>query len=413
MNDQQESFAGVQRSSIRTLVFDHPYWSLFVLALVVRAGAALAINHAFDGSLFLDDRTYVDMATDWAEGSTERWDSYTAWLFTRTATLLVPLGLVFKLVGGSMLVGQLFVAFFGAITAVLVARLVAMVLELRWALLAGGVVAVWPSLVIFSATVMKDALAWAALVGLAVAIGSLNRSTGPRMYASAALAAGLLLALGHIRVHTLVVAAWALLIAVVVGPAAGKPARIGVAFLLVLVIPWMVTAGPFGVQMGGAIAEIEAIRTSHATGGSAVEASGTARGLAYLPTGITVMLFEPLPWRSAGTDFFNLARIENVGWYVLLMLAAAGAWRGVWAHRDVLPFPLIVGGGTLLMWSFVEGNIGTAFRHRGEFAWAVVVFAVMGASTLMREVGTRSSDDGGEEHPVRLRGVSGGSGRAR
>lgn len=393
---------------------DHPYWSIFAVALAVRVGAALVIHRALGGSLFLDDRTYVDMAVAWAENSTESWDSYTSWLFQRTATLLVPLGLLFKLVGGSILLGQLFVAVFGATTAILVARLVAMVLERPWPLVAGGIVALWPSLIIFSATVMKDALAWTALAGLAVTVGHLNRSTGRRMYLYAAGAGLLLLALGHIRVHTTVVAAWALLIAVVLGPAVARPRRVVLALVLAMAIPWVVTAGPFGVHMGGGFAEVEEIRASHATGGSAVQApaggDGAMGGLSYLPTGIAVLLFEPLPWRSGGSVVFNLARVENLAWYLLLLLAVAGVWTRLRDHRDTLAFPLFVGGGTLLMWSFVEGNIGTAFRHRGEFAWAVVVFAVVGASTLVRDGGSSSSGGTKDERIADLPGVAGESG---
>jgi hypothetical protein len=48
----------------------------------------------------------------------------------------------------------------------------------------------------------------------------------------------------------------------------------------------------------------------------------------------------------------------------------------------VLAFPLLVGGALVCMWALVDGNIGTAFRHRGEIVWAVVVLAAHGLATV-------------------------------
>ena len=38
----------------------------------------------------------------------------------------------------------------------------------------------------------------------------------------------------------------------------------------------------------------------------------------------------------------------------------------------------------ITMWSLVDGNFGTAFRHRGEVVWAVVVLAAVGAERLLK-----------------------------
>jgi hypothetical protein len=49
-------------------------------------------------------------------------------------------------------------------------------------------------------------------------------------------------------------------------------------------------------------------------------------------------------------------------------------------------FPILVGGGILVMYALTEGNIGTAYRHRGEFVWVV---AILGSSGLDRLVARR------------------------
>lgn len=102
-----------------------------------------------------------------------------------------------------------------------------------------------------------------------------------------------------------------------------------------------------------------------------------AANLANLPRGLSVMLLEPLPWRDPTSANMNLARWENLIWYPLLLLAAVGLWPSR-KHLSVMAFPLFAGGGMLLVYALAEGNIGTAFRHRGEFVWVVALLAGVG-----------------------------------
>jgi hypothetical protein len=41
-----------------------------------------------------------------------------------------------------------------------------------------------------------------------------------------------------------------------------------------------------------------------------------------------------------------------------------------------------VGLGTIAMWALIDRNFGTAYRHRGEFLWAVVVLGALGYRKL-------------------------------
>lgn len=99
--------------------------------------------------------------------------------------------------------------------------------------------------------------------------------------------------------------------------------------------------------------------------------------ITHLPRGVTLMLLEPLPWRAPTSTNMLFARIETIFWYPLLVLAAAGL-ISVRRHLAVMVFPLLAGGGMLLAYGLAEGNIGTAYRHRGEFVWVVALLAAMG-----------------------------------
>ena len=105
--------------------------------------------------------------------------------------------------------------------------------------------------------------------------------------------------------------------------------------------------------------------------------------LGYLPTGIRVMLLDPLPTHLGQGSRTILAFAEHLIWYPTLLLAVWGL-RGLRSRSPDLIYAFITSVGLVTMWALVEGNFGTAYRHRGEFVWAVVVFAAVGAEDLLR-----------------------------
>jgi hypothetical protein len=97
------------------------------------------------------------------------------------------------------------------------------------------------------------------------------------------------------------------------------------------------------------------------------------------------MLLEPFPWTAHRNSRVLFAQIDTLIWYPILGLAMVGALM-VRCHPNVLAFPLVCGSGLLVMWALAEGNVGTAFRHRGEFVWAAILLAAFGAQRLWPRV---------------------------
>ena len=114
--------------------------------------------------------------------------------------------------------------------------------------------------------------------------------------------------------------------------------------------------------------------------------------LKHLPRGLVVMLLEPVPWRTPTSSNMNLARWENFVWYPLLLLAAIGLF-GARKHLHALAFPILAGGGMLIAYALSEGNIGTAYRHRGESVWAIVLLAGLGAQMMHERWQKRREED--------------------
>jgi hypothetical protein len=474
----------------------HPVASAFVVALAIRMATSVGVFFVTGGTLFSDDTTYPAMAAAVVEGRSDSWDEYTLWLYNSTSTYTVPLTFLFRLFGTAPLVGMFFTGVLGALTAALAARLVLESLTGRAALAVGLVVAVLPSQVLFSSLTLKDATVWALLAGAAVLVSAAGRSSGWSLAAPLSGLAVILVLLGHVRVHTMVVAAWAIALASLAGIRRHRLWRSGGAALLLLCIPAILGVGPGGMSLVIAsqgdlehrrvanaigattafvetpsevdtptereVAAVEAeirrlerdqrgfdaqlseldrqvgvleerISAAEAEGedlvairlrqevqdlrarrerievrrslletraaelaqaaadgpaaaergvtGPVDEATSFARDLRHLPTGLVVMLVAPLPWQVDGNPNVRLAALETVVWYPLLLLAFA-ALPAVRRYGRTLWFPVLVAAAVALMYALTEGNFGTAYRHRGELVWAVVVLAGFGARSV-------------------------------
>jgi hypothetical protein len=116
---------------------------------------------------------------------------------------------------------------------------------------------------------------------------------------------------------------------------------------------------------------------------SELEDAGGARSVAYIPAGLTVVLLRPFPWEAATepSASLKLAGLESLLWYPILIFALIGLVAARRHHRQ-LAFPLLVLGATALMYALTEGNLGTAYRHRGEFVWVVALVASLGLSRV-------------------------------
>jgi hypothetical protein len=334
--------------------------------------------------LALDDAGYSDMAADMAAGRSAAWETPTRFLYQRTATFLIPLSLLYKVVGPSPLAGSLFVALLGAGAAAVAALLVLRPLGTGGALLAGGVVALLPSQVAWSATTLKDAAVWLVEVTVALVVAAAWRAS-PRRAAAALTIGGTvgLVLLGHLRVHSVVVAGWAMALAFLFSPR-GRRWLTALALAVAVGGLWVSGAGLAGIGVFTAATRLEELRAAGAEGANSAipsDPNGWLGEAAYLPRGLAVILFEPSPWYQGDGTRVGFARIDTLLWYPLLPLALVGAVSVVRRHHSHL-YVLIATGATAVMYAMAEGNVGTAFRHRGELVWGTAVLAAFGVEHL-------------------------------
>jgi branched-subunit amino acid transport protein len=411
----------------------HPLVAVAATAALVRVVAALVLGLR-PGYVIGDEEQYVTLAEAVANGRTaDSWfPGYGQSLYDAVYAFIAPLTALTKIFGPHQIVGQLLAAMFGVLAAVLTARLGRELLNGSWALAAGMLAALMPSQVLWSSVVLRESMVWVTLVGAAVAVAAAARARSPRALTVAGL--GLLiclLTLGHLRSQTLVVAVWAVALAVFTFRSERTLLLRLSALVMVLVVPAAVGLGPAGLDLAErALPALGKIRTSMSIGASSAfvphapaspapsgddAGSGPSTGrpqrdarvvngpggqvlvdntpsgnLAALPRGLVAVTLRPFPWEPATNSGVLLAKLENTGWLVLYGLAAVGIWTGRRQWR-VIAFPVVLTAGILLSSALTQGNLGTAFRHRGQVLWALAVLAAIGLQYLMSRRGRAAS----------------------
>jgi hypothetical protein len=404
---------------VRRRITAHPVLAVFLLALIVRAAAAVYVELRFGGSLLSDDRKYRRLALDFAAGRPNGWRNIVDNPSGDVEPLgfLLPLAGLYKVFGGAKAAGLAFEALIGAGAAAVLTRLALESLATRWALVSGLIVALLPSQVFFTSVVLKDGLIWLAVTALGLVVAVANRSRGRPLLLLGLAAVGLLVWIGSLRPQTLLIAAWALPIAMLLSLDSTwrqRAPRFAAAVLAAITIPWLAFGlGPAGVTRVETAPPPSDLRARNAQYAKTRIAdtpysrdaphpkhlyhrtlSLGASDLEHLPSGISAVLLRPFPWEPAGGTALEFAQAEAVVWYAVLTLSIVGLVSLRRRDLSVMAFPLLVAAGSLLMYALSDGALGTAFRHRGELVAAFALLAGFGARRLLdRPASSRHGQD--------------------
>jgi len=424
------------RSSVAVMT-SHPVLSSFLIALGVRVVVAISTGLAHKGTLIGDEGQYLILALMASEGklSSGFWSGYGQSLFDTTRTFTWPLTALFWLFGPSRIVAQLFVATFGAVTSACAACLASRFLRKEFALGAGLVVAFFPSQILWSTVVLRESLIWAGLAAIAVTVDYSQRSESDLRTALLTVLLGLLfVATVWLREHSALLALWCLCPALLVGRSRLR-VRILTASCLLILAPWMVGLGPGGSDyawkamesMGSSraymaqgadssiseeIYDCPALLESqmeHGRGSDEVGAaisrmidrergewicihdqSGIGRfvdnrlttSFRRIPGGLYDTMIRPLPWGGGRGVALSLAGLESLLWISLYGLAAYGLWVHGKGHR-VLVYPTLLLFSLSISGAVTHGNLGTAFRHRGQICFVLAVLAMAGVQAIV------------------------------
>jgi 4-amino-4-deoxy-L-arabinose transferase-like glycosyltransferase len=423
-----------------------PVRSITVIALAVRVTTALGAQVATSGTIVPDEVQYRELARILADGqgAAAFFNGYGVTLLRSTWAYTTPLTILTKLFGAHYLNGRLLSAVCGAALAGVVVKLVLRTGDRRRAVAAGLLVALFPSQVFWSSASIRESMVWLGLAIAAMGVGAMVDPDPRRWLRGATVGAIGLGLVGLLRDQTMVAATWALVLTVVVLPGPRRLQKVGTVLLIALCLPWATGSGPFGSTLvrsalpklgtlrvygeidaatgfiatttiprprdetignGGVSASppppVGATTTTTATtlppvkNGQRVVANAyivdetAGASIKHLPQGLVATTLRPYPWEPGTSTSMSLARVENILWYLLYLLAAVGA-IALRRRRDVVVFPVLCILAVSAASAVSQGNLGTAFRHRGQLLWALAVLGVFGVTPVV-EWGRRRS----------------------
>jgi hypothetical protein len=254
--------------------------------------------------------------------------------------------------------------------------------------------AFWPSLILWSVLNLKDMM----VVVLITAIVFLAIRFGRRP--GLAVGIGLLVAFAlmeNLRLYVFYAFGWLVPISFFLINRAPWKRRLVTGFALWAAILLVMLSMDQGTQWLGlrylTDKRMEALDSSRAFGAGTAESGielsdrisryegGWAVQLRNIPIVLPYVLWAPFPW--AGVRLRDLAVLpETAAWYAMQALALvtlAVYGRSRWRELFLL---VAYSGGLILVFSVIEGNVGTIYRHRSMLLPPAFVVAAMGALWL-------------------------------
>ena len=395
---------------------------LFLFALVVRVLVATTIfvfngQDFFGGDAWTYDHFGVQQMDAWAgdRSAQTNVDWFIGTGFASSWGMLYIVGGIYSIIGRNMLAIQLFNAVLGAATAPIIFLCAEHVFNNRKvAKVAGVAVAFYPSLVLWSSQGLKDGptvffLALSILATLRLGNKLTLRYLGILLVSLVGVLA--------FRFYIFYMMVAAIVGAYVIGMKAFTAQSMARQFIVVLVIGLSFTY--FGVtryataqfETYGNLEQLQRSRLNLATAaesgfGRDVDVSTTGGALTTIPTGLVYLLFAPFPWQL-GSLRQSLTLPEMVVWWAAFPLLILGAWFSLrYRLRQMAPI-LIFTSMLTLAYSVFQGNVGTAYRQRGQILVFYFIFVAVGA-VLVKEKRDQRRRRAAEELRVATLGLKAG-----
>jgi hypothetical protein len=239
-----------------------------------------------------------------------------------------------------------------------------------------------PSMVFWSSLNLKDPLAWLSivsavfgvqrlryrlsLVGMLYLAGGIVVLSFVRPYVVSLVVLGVGLSFAVTRVKQL---PYALVVILVVAYAANNIAQFQTR------VPTILT-----------LSDTQYLHQGFSDGDSSYGAGtdvSTPRGaLLYLPRGLIYYLLSPFPW-DVTKAHQALAVPESLMLIFVLLFGLKGMWRGARISLQRVAAPVLVALTITVAYGLVEGNIGTAMRHRAQSL--ILIFPFVGAEWARRQ----------------------------
>ena len=397
---------------------------LLLAAFAIRAGVALVLHpllvtnvrreggrfDTFVGFMFEDDRAFD--VVSWAlarlwSGQIPNTASSQDYLINNYTLLM---GGVYYLLGRDVMGPKLLNCVFGALAAVAAYALAKELGGKRAGIFAAVLTAFFPSLILWSALNLKDTLV--VLLIAVTTLGGLKFAKRPSI-AWAIVTILAFAALENIRLYVFFALGWLLWMSFFIANRAPWRQRLAVGVPFAVALLSVVYITNQSQQLGLRYLSdkrFEALASSREFGAREAESGieleqvprtegGYSIQLRTAPTVLPYVLWGPFPWKAEGSR--QAAAVpETLAWYGIQALALAGMLayrRERW--RDLF-LPVAFCGGLVFIFSLIEGNVGTIYRHRAMLLVPAFAVAGLGYVWLLDRRAMR------REHPMPARAES-------
>jgi len=377
---------------------------VMVAGLLLRVGLALIIHLNLPVWFFAPDQvTYEDVG--WRTLLYHRGVGSMPWQIQNTAEVgyFYWNAFLFWVFGFVPLAPKLVNAFVGTASALLCYRLAGELAGRDTARTAAVLTMFFPSLVLWSTLNLRDPIVLLVTISLFLSVVRLRARPSGLSFFAVVLALAMLVLF---RDYVAAMALFGLVGSSVISKGRGLPLNLlfGVILFGLAVLAYQ----QFGLGAKWVeSASFEAIsqqRQFLATGGTAfrpdTDISTPLRGIQFFPVGLAFFLLSPFPWQI-GSALTLMTLPEQLVWYALIPSMLAG---GVFLIREryqgfgpVLLFLALTTG----IYALVEGNAGTAYRHRAQVLVFFLIIASVGIT--LRQIRRLKAAEGKERSHARSR----------
>jgi hypothetical protein len=359
----------------------HLVMRIMVAGLLLRLGLTLVIHYTLPVWFFApDQQTYQEVGIQTLRY--HRGLEGIPWQLQNTLELgyFYWNAFLFLIFGYAPLAPKLVNAFVGTASAVFCYRLAGELAGRGPALLAVMLTMFFPSLVLWSTQNLRDPIVLLLTLALFLSVVRVRTRPSGRAFFGVVLSLGLLLLF---RDYIAAMALFGLVGSSFISKARGLPVNLllgAVLFGLAIVVYQQFGLGSRWVES----ASFEALsqqRSSLAIGGTAfrpnVDISTPLRGLQFFPVGLAFFLFSPFPWQ-VGSTLTLMTLPEQLVWYALMPMVVAGGLYLVRERYHAFGPILVFLALTTSIYALVEGNAGTAYRHRAQVLVFFLILASVG-----------------------------------
>jgi len=294
-------------------------------------------------------------------------------------------GFIYFIFGQSILVAQSFCGFIGALTAPMIYFCAEKIFHnQRVAKISALLVALFPSLIIWSSQLLKDGLIIFLLVVTMTMVLQLQKKFS---YAAIAFLILSLFGIISLRFYIFYMVAIAVAGSFVIGLSTSFQSIIRNTTAVVIIglaLTYLGVLRKAGTEIEtyGSLERVQISRQDVSHSGESgfgkdLDVSTPAGAIAALPIGFAYLMFAPFPWEVNKLNQV-LVLPEILVWWALIPILISGLWYTLKNRlRNAIPI-LIFSLMLVISYSIFQGNVGMAYRQRTQIQVFLFIFIAVG-----------------------------------